>query len=86
RALRRSAENAKIDALAKARERLAAGESAEAVMERLAHQLTNQLLHAPSAALRQAALDGDAATLTAAAKIFAADGPAPSADPANDPA
>jgi glutamyl-tRNA reductase len=70
RALRRTAESAKADALAKARERLAAGESAEAVMERLAHQLTNQLLHAPSAALRQAALDGDAATLAAAAKLF----------------
>jgi glutamyl-tRNA reductase len=70
RALRRSAENAKADALAKARERLAAGEPADAVIERLAHQLTNQLLHAPSAALRQAALDGDTATLAAAAKLF----------------
>jgi len=74
RSLRRTAELAKADALAKARERLAAGEPAEAVMERLAHQLTNQLLHAPSTALRQAALDGDAATLAAAAKLFAADG------------
>jgi glutamyl-tRNA reductase len=83
RALRRSAELAKAEALAKARERLAAGEPAEAVIERLAHQLTNQLLHAPSTALRQAALDGDAATLAAAAKLFAADGsqPGPS-DPA----
>lgn len=83
RALRRSAELAKAEALAKARERLAAGEPADAVMERLAHQLTNQLLHAPSTALRQAALDGDAATLAAAAKLFAADGsqPGPS-DPA----
>lgn len=70
RALRRSAESAKAEALAKARERLAAGEPAEAVMERLAHQLTNQLLHAPSTALRQAALDGDAATLAVAAKLF----------------
>jgi glutamyl-tRNA reductase len=73
RALRRSAEAAKADALAKARERLAAGEPAEAVMERLAHQLTNQLLHGPSTALRQAALDGDAATLAAAARLFADD-------------
>jgi glutamyl-tRNA reductase len=75
RALRRTAEQAKAEALAKARERLAAGESAEAVMERLAHQLTNQLLHAPSTALRQAALDGDAATLAAAAKLFGPDAP-----------
>jgi len=70
RALRRGADTAKADALAKARERLARGEPAEAVIERLAHQLTNQLLHAPSTALRQAALHGDAATLAAAAKLF----------------
>ena len=86
RALRASADLAKADALAKARERLAAGEAAESVVERLAHQLTNQLLHAPTAALRQAALDGDAATLAAAAKLFPADAglhaPAEPDDPA----
>jgi glutamyl-tRNA reductase len=86
RALRRAAEHAKTDALAKARERLAAGEPAEAVMERLAHQLTNQLLHAPSAALRQAALDGDTATLAAAAKLFPADAAPSGAHAPNDPA
>ncbi len=74
RALRHAADAKKAGALAKARERLAAGETVEAVMERLAHQLTNQLLHAPSTALRQAALRGDAATLAAAAKLFPADG------------
>ncbi len=77
RALRRSAEAAKADAMARARERLAAGEPAEAVMERLAHQLTNQLLHAPTAALRQAAMDGDVATLAVAARLF----PDPGATP-----
>lgn len=70
RTLRHSAETAKTRALAKARERLALGESAELVVERLAHQLTNQLLHLPSTALRQAALQGDTATLVAAAKLF----------------
>ena len=73
-ALRRHAEAAKAEALARARERLAAGEPADAVLSRLAHQLTNQLLHAPTTALRQAARDGDATTLAAAAKLFAADG------------
>jgi glutamyl-tRNA reductase len=83
RALRQSAERAKTEALAKARERIAAGEGIDSVMERLAHQLTNQLLHAPSSALRQAALEGDAATLAAAAKIFMAnDSSAPPRDDA----
>jgi glutamyl-tRNA reductase len=71
RLLRRQAESAKTTALDRARERLAAGEAPEAVMERLAHQLTNQLLHGPTSALRQAALEGDSATLAAAMKLFA---------------
>ncbi len=71
RLLRRQAESAKTTALDRARERLAAGEAPEAVMERLAHQLTNQLLHGPTSALRQAALEGDSATLAAAIKLFA---------------
>ena len=70
RALRRSAEAAKAEALAKAQERLAAGEPAEAVLARLAHQLTNQLLHAPSTALRQAAIEGDTSLLAAASRLF----------------
>jgi glutamyl-tRNA reductase len=40
------------------------------VLERLARQLTNKLLHAPSAALRQAALDGDGELLRAADNLF----------------
>ena len=70
RALRRGAERAKDEALARARERLAAGEPADRVLERMAHQLTNQLLHGPSMALRQAALEGDTATLAAAARLY----------------
>lgn len=70
RALRSHAEASKAQALTRARERLAAGESAEMVIERLAHQLTNQLLHAPSTALRQAAIEGDEALLTAAMRLF----------------
>jgi glutamyl-tRNA reductase len=69
--LRAHGEAAKSDALAKARQQLAAGESPEAVLERLARQLTNKLLHAPSAALRQAALDGDADLLRAAERLYA---------------
>ena len=57
-------------ALANARAELARGEDPTHVVERLAHQLTNKLLHAPTAALRQAALDGDAELLRAAERLF----------------
>ncbi|GIX39458.1 MAG: glutamyl-tRNA reductase [Silanimonas sp.] len=82
RALRRAAEAAKAEALARARERLAAGEAPDAVVERLAHQLTNRLLHAPTATLRQAALEGDTALLAAASRLFPAQSAAAGADPA----
>jgi glutamyl-tRNA reductase len=62
--------------LIKAREQLAQGRDPSEVMDALAHGLTNKLLHAPTAALRQAALDGDAALLDAAARIFDTDVPA----------
>jgi len=70
RNLRADGESARDETLARARDALAAGEPAEAVLQRLAHQLTNRLLHAPSTALRQAALDGDSDLLRAAEKLF----------------
>lgn len=47
------------EALARARQQLAAGQSPDAVLELLAHTLTNRLLHLPTTALREAALRGD---------------------------
>jgi glutamyl-tRNA reductase len=87
RRMRADAEAHREALLAKARAQVAAGEPAEAVLERLAHQLTNKLLHAPSSALRQAALDGDADLLRAAERLYIAEpkasdddaGPAPQA-------
>ena len=70
RQLRSDGETARDRALAKAGQELAAGEDPTAVMQRLAHQLTNRLLHAPSSALRQAALDGDVELLRAAERLF----------------
>jgi glutamyl-tRNA reductase len=70
RQLRSDGEAARDRALAKAAQELAAGDDAAAVMQRLAHQLTNRLLHAPSSALRQAALDGDVELLRAAERLF----------------
>ncbi len=73
RRLRADGVDARDQALLKAREELAHGASPDEVMQRLAHQLTNRLLHAPSAALRQAALDGDSDLLRAAERLFRAD-------------
>jgi glutamyl-tRNA reductase len=70
RRLRSDAESHRVELLEKARAQVAAGEPADAVLERLARQLTNRLLHAPSAALRQAALDGDADLLRAAERLY----------------
>lgn len=74
--LRAHGEAAKADVLAKARQQLASGEQPDAVLEFLAHTLTNKLLHAPTVALREAALTGNAELARAADKLF------PSADAA----
>ena len=68
--LRAHGEATRNQLLAQARQQLAAGEDASEVLDLLAHQLTNKLLHAPSIALRQAALTGDADLLRAAERLF----------------
>ncbi len=70
--LRAHGESAKADALAKAKQQLASGENPEAVLDFLAHTLTNRLLHAPTVALREAALSGNAELARAANKLFPA--------------
>ena len=56
--------------LKRARQRLANGDDPQHVLEQLARALTNKFTHAPSAVLRQADHDGDAALLEAARKLF----------------
>ena len=68
--LRAHGEAAKADALAKAKQQLASGEPPEAVLDFLAHTLTNKLLHAPTIALREAALSGNGDLARAADKLF----------------
>ena len=68
--LRAHGEQARDDVLAKARQQLANGREPEAVLEFLAHSLTNRLLHPPTAALREAALTGDAELARAADRLF----------------
>lgn len=68
--LRAHGEHARADVLAKAKQQLAAGQSPEAVLEFLAHTLTNRLLHAPTTALRDAALAGDSELLRAVERVW----------------
>lgn len=70
KALRMHGEAVRDAQLARAREQLAAGRDPQAVLEQLAHGLTNKLLHAPSANLRRAAHNGDAQLLAAAARLY----------------
>lgn len=68
--LRANVENIRESLLDKARLALARGESPESVLETLSNQLSNKLLHAPSLALKQAALNGDTDLLRAAERLF----------------
>ncbi|MEO5629536.1 MAG: glutamyl-tRNA reductase [Thermomonas sp.] len=68
--LRAHGDNARTEALAKAHAQLAAGMPPEQALELLAHTLTNRLLHAPTVALRDAALSGDGELSRAAERLF----------------
>jgi len=70
RKLRAHGENARADALERARRQLAAGHDPEEVIERLAHVLTNRLLHAPTAAVREAARVGNLELASAIERIL----------------
>ncbi len=71
RACREQATALQDELLARARTQLATGKPAEQVLEQLARGLTNKLLHAPSAALRQAGADGESQIIEAARRLFA---------------
>lgn len=68
--LRAHGEAARDESLAKAQQMLAAGHDPAAVLQQLAHTLTNRLLHAPTTALREAALNGDVDIVRAAERMF----------------
>jgi glutamyl-tRNA reductase len=71
--LRNRVESLRDQHIEKARLALARGEDPETVLALLAHQLSNKILHGPTLALRQAALDGDTALLRAAEHLFRLD-------------
>ena len=70
--MRRAAEQQRDAVLARARALLANGRTPEQALDYLAHTLTNKLMHAPSANLRAAAMQGDAELLRAAERLFEA--------------
>ncbi|GAA3917211.1 glutamyl-tRNA reductase [Luteimonas lutimaris] len=83
--LRAHGESTRAEVLARARQQLAAGQSPEAVLDFLAHTLTNRLLHAPTVALREAAISGDTDLMHAVDRLMhgaAADKDDDAADPA----
>ncbi|BAZ95195.1 glutamyl-tRNA reductase [Thiohalobacter sp. COW1] len=73
RACRDRADASRREVLDKALAQLRQGREPEAVLEFLAHTLTNKLLHAPSANLRQAGYDGRAELIEAARELFGLD-------------
>lgn len=70
RRLRQFGQSTQNSLLARAQQQLAAGKPADQVLAQFAHSLTNQLLHQPTSALREAALAGDNALIAAAGRLF----------------
>jgi glutamyl-tRNA reductase len=70
RAVRGGAEETRDDVLDKARRRLAAGASADEVMQYLAHTLTNKLLHTPTVQIRRAGAGARHELITAARTLY----------------
>ncbi|MCX7563151.1 glutamyl-tRNA reductase [Xanthomonadaceae bacterium XH05] len=82
RRLRQRSESIRDAVLARASDLLTQGKTPQQALEYLAHTLTNKLLHAPSANLRQAAMQGDRDLMQAAARLFDTDSDAlPDAEP-----
>ena len=82
RRLRAHGESARAQSLDKALRQLAAGHDPEQVIERLAHTLTNRLLHVPTAAVREAAASGNLELARAIERILHPGQSRDAADPA----
>ncbi|KAB7623783.1 glutamyl-tRNA reductase [Alkalilimnicola sp. S0819] len=70
REYRERARRSRDEVMARAQARLRRGEPAEQVLEYLAYTLTNKLTHAPTRGLREAAGEGEQATLAAYARLL----------------
>jgi len=60
----------RVAQLARAKKQLAAGKSAESVLEQLAHGLSNKLMHTPTARLREAAEFGEHEVIDNARRVL----------------
>ncbi|MBE2293431.1 MAG: glutamyl-tRNA reductase, partial [Phycisphaerales bacterium] len=69
-ALRQQAENTRDEMLDRARRQLANGKDPATVLDILAHTLTNKLIHAPCAGLREAAAEGDITMLNLIRSLY----------------
>ena len=81
--LRAHGEATRAELLAKARQQLASGQDPANVVEQMAHALTNRLLHAPTAAIRDALGSGNLDFLRSFDELLP---PAQRDDDAADPA
>lgn len=70
RALRQQAEQERDGLLEKALAQLRQGREAELVLQQLAQTLTNKLIHAPSAGLREAAAQGQTDVIATLAQVY----------------
>jgi glutamyl-tRNA reductase len=68
--IRQNTQSISDDVLSKAKKQLAAGQSAEAALEFLAHTLTNKFLHQPSTKLRQASQENRDDVINIAQDLF----------------
>ncbi|MCC7220532.1 MAG: glutamyl-tRNA reductase, partial [Candidatus Contendobacter sp.] len=73
-ALRRQAEKARDEALARAQRQLVQGKDPAEVLHILANTLTNRLIHPPCAGLREAAAQGDLEMLKLIKNLYRLDG------------
>jgi glutamyl-tRNA reductase len=68
--IRQNTQSISDDVLSKAKKQLAAGQSAEAALDFLAHTLTNKFLHQPSTKLRQASQENREDVINIAQDLF----------------
>jgi len=75
RSYREQVQQTQAQLLEKSRKQLQAGQDPEAVLQQLAHSLSNKLMHAPTKKMKEAAAQGDNDLLRAAQSLFDLDTP-----------
>ncbi len=86
KAYRSMADDLREEELQRARRALARGDDPQEVLARLARSLTNKLIHAPTAGLKQASADGRHDLVNSACRLLGVAQPAPDSDDDTDDA